>query len=125
MTPLFIEQTPKNPEVLLESGSLSITGRSYPEHAETFYAPVLEAVKKYLAENAVPVIIKIDLDFCNTGSSKCLLDIFKEFEKALQAGQRIEIAWYYEEDDEEMLELGEDYNRLLDIPVNLIAHDNE
>jgi hypothetical protein len=33
----------------------------------------------------------------------------------------IVINWFYEEDDEDMLEAGEDYQAILSIPVQMIA----
>jgi hypothetical protein len=31
------------------------------------------------------------------------------------------VDWYYEEEDEDMLEAGEDYDAIIDIPFRLIA----
>ena len=35
----------------------------------------------------------------------------------------IAINWFYEEDDEDMLEAGEDYQAILNIPVHMISVD--
>ena len=32
----------------------------------------------------------------------------------------MEVKWYYEEDDEEMLEAGEDYEAIIDLPFEMI-----
>ena len=62
--------------------------------------------------------MNIQLEYFNTSSSKCILDDFKKLETL--SGTSITINWYYEEDDEDMLEAGEDYQALVDIPFKMI-----
>ena len=50
-----------------------------------------------------------------------LLNIFRMLS---DTKTELEINWYYEEDDTEMLEVGNDYERMLDINFNLIAIDS-
>ncbi len=35
-------------------------------------------------------------------------------------GGTVEISWYYEEDDEDMFEAGEDYQSIINIPFKMI-----
>jgi len=67
------------------------------------------------------VNVNIQLEYFNTSSSKCILDVFKKLEN-LQNKNRAEVVinWYYEEDDEDMLEAGEDYQSILKIPFNMV-----
>ena len=37
-----------------------------------------------------------------------------------KSGNDIMIKWYYEEDDEDMLEAGEDYQSIINIPFKMI-----
>ena len=41
--------------------------------------------------------------------------------KENKSGNEVAINWYYEEDDEDMLEAGEDYDAIIDLPFKLIA----
>jgi hypothetical protein len=34
------------------------------------------------------------------------------------------VNWYYEEDDEDMLEAGEDYDEIIELPFRLIATES-
>jgi hypothetical protein len=62
--------------------------------------------------------VNIKLEYFNTSSSKCILDVFKKLETV--GGTNMTINWYYEEDDEDMLEAGEDYQAIINIPFKMI-----
>ena len=49
-----------------------------------------------------------------------ILDIFKKLEAIKNAGNDVNINWYYEEDDEDMLEAGEDYQAIIKVPFKMI-----
>ena len=55
---------------------------------------------------------------CIRDSSKCILDVFKKLESV--SGSEITVKWHYEEDDEDMLEAGEDYEAIIDLPFEMI-----
>ena len=56
----------------------------------------------------------------NTSSAKCIFDILKRLKAMEEQGLRIVINWHYEEDDDDMLECGEDFQDLLDAKFNFI-----
>ncbi len=122
MEPIFIEGTPKTPTIKFDSttGKLEIKGRSIPENSIEFYKPMVDWLEKY-AENSVPTTeVNIQLEYFNTSSSKCILDVFKKLEHISKTGKsEVVINWYYEEDDEDMLEAGEDYQSILHIPFQM------
>ena len=64
--------------------------------------------------------VNIHLEYFNTSSSKCILDIFKKLESIKNAGNEVNINWYYEEDDEDMLEAGEDYQAIIGVPFKMV-----
>ena len=43
---------------------------------------------------------------------------FKKLESVLKS--EVSVKWYYEEDDEDMLEAGEDYEAIIDLPFEMI-----
>lgn len=122
MDPIFIEGTQKTPTVKFDAteGILEITGRSIPENSSEFYKPLLEWLDQY-KYNALPkTVVNIKLEYFNTSSSKHLLDVFKRLESVAKMKHEVCINWYYEEDDEDMLEAGEDYDSIIRIPFNMI-----
>jgi len=64
--------------------------------------------------------VEVKLEYFNTSSSKCILDVFKKLEIIHKARNDVEIKWYYEEDDEDMLEAGEDYESIIRVPFEMI-----
>ena len=58
------------------------------------------------------------MEYFNTSSSKCILDVFKKLESI--ADSEVSIKWFYEEDDEDMLEAGEDYEAIIDLKFEMI-----
>ncbi|NLN30763.1 MAG: DUF1987 domain-containing protein, partial [Bacteroidales bacterium] len=64
--------------------------------------------------------VDIRLEYFNTSSSKCILDVFKKLEAIHKAKNEVIVNWYYEEDDEDMLEAGEDYESIIRVPFKMI-----
>lgn len=121
MENLIIEGTPKTPEVkfLSSNGTLELRGRSIPENSVEFYQPLNEWIDDYSGSPQEKTVIDIKLEYFNTSSSKCILDIFKKLE-ALR-GTQVAVNWYFEEDDEDMEEAGQDYQAIINLPFNMVA----
>ena len=65
--------------------------------------------------------LQVRLEYFNTSSSKCILDIFKRLDAVMQGGGKVVVKWFYGEDDEDMREAGEDYQEIVKIPFQLIS----
>lgn len=120
---LIIEGTNKTPVIKFyyENGSIEISGKSIPENSIGFYQPIYSWIDNYAIKPSPKTEIKINLEYFNTSSSKCLLDILRKFESIKKAGKSdIEVLWHYEADDEDMMEAGDDYNSLVDLTFRLI-----
>lgn len=122
MESISIEGTTKTPSVKLnpESGVIEIKGRSIPENSIEFYRPIIEWLDEYAKHPNKDTTVNVQLEYFNTSSSKCILDIFKKLESLKKARNEVVINWYYEEDDEDMLESGEDYESIIRVPFKMI-----
>jgi hypothetical protein len=122
MEPIIIEGTPKTPTIHFDSkeGVFEIKGRSIPENSVEFYKPLNEWLDTYMQSPLEKTSVNIKLEYFNTSSSKCILDVFKRLESIHRAKHDVEINWYYEEDDEDMLEAGEDYDSIIKVPFKMI-----
>ncbi|MFZ5554264.1 MAG: DUF1987 domain-containing protein [Bacteroidota bacterium] len=120
MENINIEGTPKTPTVSFnkESGILEIKGRSIPENSIEFYKPMLDWIEAYAKGPKAETQVNIKLEYFNTSSSKCILDVFKKLETVTST--KMVINWFYEQDDEDMLEAGEDYQAIINIPFKMI-----
>lgn len=123
MDNLIIDGGVKTPKVTLDaaSGKFEMSGRSIPENAVDFYKPIYEWLDNYTAAPKEKTTLDIRLEYFNTSSSKCLLDVFKKVEKLEKANAgSVTVNWYYETDDEDMLEAGEDYDIIIAVPFNMV-----
>ncbi|HCI56292.1 MAG TPA: DUF1987 domain-containing protein [Bacteroidales bacterium] len=122
MEPIIIEGTAKTPSVRFDpdTGVFEIKGRSIPENSVEFYKPIVDWLDKYKESPLSKTEVNIKLEYFNTSSSKCILDVFKKFEAIHKAKNEVQINWYYEEDDEDMLEAGEDYESIIRVPFKMI-----
>lgn len=121
METITIESTAKTPSILFDAakGLLEIKGRSIPENSVEFYRPMMEWLEKYTGSPSPKTNVNIQLEYFNTSSSKCILDIFKKLEDIHKKGNEIVINWFYEEDDEDMQEAGEDYQAIIQVPFKM------
>ena len=104
----------------LEKGELELRGFSIPENSIEFYRPLNEALDHYAAEVQLPETnVIIELEYFNTSSSKCLLGLLRKLETMNKSGQKVNIHWLYEEGDEDMLQAGQDYNAIINIPFKM------
>ena len=122
METIAIEGTPKTPTINfdIDKGFLEIKGRSIPENSIEFYKPLVDWLEKYATKPKSTTNVNIQLEYFNTSSSKCILDVFKKLESIHKSGNEIVINWYYEQDDEDMLEAGEDYQAIINVPFKMI-----
>ncbi len=122
MEPLAIQGTAKTPTVRFDGkeGVIEIKGRSIPENSIEFYKPLVEWLETYTTSPLDLTQVNVQLEYFNTSSSKCILDVFKKLEAIHKGGKEVIINWYYEEDDEDMLEAGEDYESIIRVPFKMI-----
>ena len=125
MNSLIIEGSSKTPSIEFDpnEGRFKISGRSIPENSLDYYKPILEWLDSYSSNPKELTQLEVRLEYFNTSSSKCFLDVFKKLESIHKRGKKVAINWYYELDDEDMLEAGEDYQSIIKIPFTMIELD--
>lgn len=123
MDDLFIKDTAQTPEIKFESsGRISISGKSLPEDPRKFYSPLFEWAEGLDIES---VEIDMKLEYVNTSSSKRIIELLKTLDDNRKI-QSINLNWYYEVDDPDMLEFGEviEHN-LRRTKANYIEYEDE
>lgn len=105
----LIPGSDRTPTISMKDGVFSITGRSYMENSAEFYAPV----KRLIEDHQGPLLVEIGLDFFNTSSSKCLMDLLFIVDKKNITSNDCRIKWSYKSDDEDMRDAAEEFRDLL------------
>lgn len=120
--PVNIEGSTDSPKILLdiEKKLFLIEGSSYPEDAYIIYESILD----WLKAKDVPYNGQLNCDFrfnvLSSASRKMVYEILLELEKAHEEQGDIVVNWHYETYDEDMMEVGEDFAEVLNLPFNLL-----
>lgn len=122
MEALHINGTNTTPEVNLngETGVLEIKGISRPEDVLSFYKPVFEWIADYVKHPSAKTVLNFKLKYHNSASAKIVCRIMNMFGQLHKASGSVQINWYYSDTDDDILEAGEDYQSLIDIPFEII-----
>jgi hypothetical protein len=120
----IVEQTAKTPFINLngQTGVFELTGRSLPENPVQFYLPMFIWLENYFLHPVPQTILNIQLDYFNTNSAKCIVELFKKLEEHSKTGKSNAIInWRYFDHDEDMMETGEDFKSIVDIQFNIVS----
>ena len=125
MENLHLEGSAKTPSIHFDaaSGKLELKGRSIPENSVEFYKPLNDWIDSYGTNPLGETVVDVKLEYFNTSSSKCILDLFKKLEGISGGKTNVTVNWYFEEDDEDMEEAGQDYQAIIGLPFNIIEVD--
>ena len=124
MEPIKIAGTEDTPTVTLdkEKDLMEISGRSLPEDVASFYDPILNWLDEYAQDPNDKTIFNFKLVYFNTASSKLLLDILMKLEEMYEGGKDVTVVWHYPEEDEDMMEAGEEYADIVDVPFQQVSY---
>ena len=112
MPNLNIPATDRSPEIDFDFDrhSLRLKGESYPEDVSTFYGPVFAALDDYLGGlGAGACSFEFELIYFNSSSAKAIMSLLEKLDEAAAAGASVTINWHYDEEDDTMQELGEEF----------------
>lgn len=124
MEKILIDPTSETPKVVLDkdSNKIEISGNSLPEDVNSFYTPILSWFDEYSASPNVKTEVILNFEYYNTSSSKMILKILEKFKEIHRKGFDVEVQWHYMDDDEDMIEAGEDYSEHVKVPFKFVSH---
>lgn len=124
MEALDIQGTNDTPKVILdpESDVFEISGRSLPEDVVSFYKPIVEWLNEYKLAPLDYTEFVFRYIYFNTATSKLIQEILFKLEEIFEEGNNVQIIWFYEEDDEDMQDIGEEFMELCTVPFELIGY---
>ncbi len=122
MNSLILAEGKNTPEIVFDpsQNSFSVKGKSFPENAKRFYAEVLEWLDNYAPSS--PITFDVVLYYISSSSIISILEIIRKLDKINSNGDLVSINWYYEADDDDIKKIGEDYQRISNLSINLIAN---
>jgi len=69
------------------------------------------------------VVLNLDFEYLNTASNRALVEVLKVISKYKLKRIPVEVNWFYETEDEDSKELGEDIESCVDIKFNFITKE--
>lgn len=120
---IFIEPTSETPKVVLdkENNIIELAGNSLPEDVLSFYEPILGWFDEYSTLPNETTQVVFSLEYYNTSSSKMILRLLEKCRDLHRKGHKIEVHWHYLEDDDDMIEAGEDYSENVKVPFKFFS----
>lgn len=116
-----IQPTKNSPEILLNpDGIIKIKGRSIHENAAEFFEPVDDWISEYIKEPADVTVVDIILEYFNSASARIFITLLQKITHVTLRHKKFIFNWYYEDGDEDILERGEYFASVLDVPINFI-----
>lgn len=104
MTDLIIKGTKDTPCVRFQAnGEFFLEGRAFNEDPKTFFQPLIKMCQSFSTET---LSLEVRLDYLNTSSSKMIIELIKTIDANTNIKIK-DIKWFYEEDDEDILETGQ------------------
>ena len=122
MNDLIINSTDKSLAVDISYGILNFTGRSILTDPKIFFDPILKWVNKYVKNPAEETVANIKLEYIDTASTQSLYQILRLLNTVKKKGLVYMVNWYVEDQDPEMLELGEMIEQRLGLDFQFITY---
>lgn len=131
MEKLNLAPTLNTPGIILDpvENKFELKGESRPENVRSFYLPILDWLEKFANEVSgtdpdSPLEFSFNFEYFNSTSAKYILDIFKILNSINSKGKAVKVSWHYEEDDEDMYEVGMEMSRMSGIAFEYVKEDS-
>jgi hypothetical protein len=116
-----IPPTKNSPEIILgPDGIIKIRGRSISENVTEFFKPIGAWIDEYIQNPADLTCVDIKLEYFNSASAKIFIQLLQKLTYVKLKNKKVIYNWYYEDGDEDILERGEYFSSVLDVPFNFI-----
>ena len=123
MESIYIQKTKKTPLIHLNIAEnvFQIKGPSFSEDIVDVYNPIIDWIDEYIPNIEKDLICELYFTVLNSASHKKIFQILIRLNSYLDNGKVIKVKWYYDEDDEDIMEMGEDLIELINLPIELIS----
>ncbi len=130
MKVIEIKKTEKIPEITLDdkNKTFEIRGKCLPENIRNLDKLVTKKLEKYLddcmeakkSSSRKTLKANFKLAYFNSAAAKFIADIMMLMNRYIKKGYNIKLYWYFHEEDDDMLEAGEDFAEMLEVPIQYI-----
>jgi len=120
MQKLIINATPKSFNVICEQGHIEFKGCSVVNDPKVFFKPVRNWIDEYLKNAPEETLVSLKIDYADSASIRCIYEILQSLGKLNGDKKSIQINWFYDINDPEILEIGEILAGRIKLPFSFI-----
>ena len=121
MEPFTIEASFDKPKVILNlNQDFEISGRSLPENANMFYAPIISWLKLYADSPNPKTNFTFHFELLSSSSTKQIMKVILVLDE-INKKHPINIFWHYDVGDTDMQKMGEILQKEVTIPFSFKA----
>jgi len=124
MESIYTNKTKKTPLINLnfEENTFQIQGPSFSEDIAEIYVPVFDWIESEIPKLNQELECELYFTVLNSASHKKIFQMLIKLDKFYSEGKNIKVKWCYDEDDEDIMEMGEDLIELVNIPFELHSY---
>lgn len=128
MESLRIAKGDTTPELIFDIDEMlfSMEGECRPENVLTYFEPIMKWLDQFIdnvksGATAKSLDFHFKLEYYNSSSAKFIFQIFKRFKIIESNGVDITMYWFYDVLDEDLLECGQEYEKILELKFKYVA----
>ena len=128
MNNIKVEATERSPEIDFNfaTNHFAMRGESYPEDVSDFFGEIMKQFYDYVSElTDTDITFTFELIYFNSSTAKVLMGLFDRLDEIAENDNKVIINWCFEEDDDNMEELGEEFGEDLEnAEFNLVPKES-
>jgi hypothetical protein len=122
---IHILPTNQTPEFLFNyEGIIKICGRGLYSDEPALSDPIMAWIDGYINNPAKVTYVTIAFEYLNSLSTHVLVSILSKLSQISLRSKRLVVRWYYEVEDENILDRGKYISSSCDIPIEFILTNN-
>jgi len=122
---VHILPTENSPEVFLNpEGIIKIKGRGMVVNKTRVPEQINAWLDDYLLNPAETTDVTVAFEYLNSYSTTILASFLTKISQVIRLNKKFVIHWYYEEDDDDILDRGEYISESLNLPIKFIVIDD-
>ena len=122
------EKTKTTPYILIdeEKGYIRFEGESYLEDILSFFREINDWLEKYLSSDFTRLTFDCAMEYFNSSTAKLLFNMLGAMDTSAAAGKKLIVNWIVDEDDDMLIECGEDFkDEMANLEFNLVIKQEQ
>ena len=120
------EKTKTSPYLLIdeENNYMKLEGKSYLEDVFGFFQDINDWLDKIFENDSAELTFDCEMEYFNSSTTKMIFNSLRKMDNAAEKGAKITVNWIAYEDDEMIIECGEEFAEDLDnLTFNMVTKE--